>query len=87
MLSPTRDYLTRKTTSSLKEKNLKKEMDKLIYPNVEKIIGHNKIILIYTPIKRADETKVLDKKKIEQAIKECKNSKGDIHDKAVILLK
>jgi len=59
---------------------------KIIYPVAEKIIELNKIILRYIQTKKADETKVLSYKKIEEAIKECKSYKGDIHDKATSLL-
>ena len=58
----------------------------LIYPVPEKIIELNKIILRFLPLKKADEAKVLSIKKIQECIKECKENKGDIHEKATLLL-
>ena len=58
----------------------------LIYPVPEKIIELNKIILRFLPLKKADEAKVLSVKKIQECIEECKENKGDIHEKATLLL-
>ena len=38
-------------------------------------------------VKRADQPKVLSNHKIDSAIQECRETKGDIFDKAVVLLK
>ena len=61
------------------------EKENIIYPVPEKIIELNKIILFFIQIKKADEAKILNKNKIEETIEECKNHKGDIHDKATAL--
>ena len=37
-------------------------------------------------MKKADQPKVLSHSKIEEIIKECKNKKGNVYDKAITLL-
>lgn len=62
------------------------EKNNHIYPSPEKVIELNVLILKFTPIKRADTAKVLNFKRIEEAIKECKEHNGHIHDKTATLL-
>lgn len=68
-------------------KNIKKRMKKrVIYPTVEKIIEYNTLILNILQVKKADQPKVLSIEKIKESIEECKKEKGDIYDKATILM-
>lgn len=62
-------------------------MKKLIYLSENKIIENNFLVLQLIKVKKADQSKVLSHSKIADIIKECKNKKGDVYDKAVILLK
>ena len=56
------------------------------YPTVEKIIELNALVLVVIKVKKADKPMVLSRRKIEEAIENCKNNEGDIYDKAVVLL-
>ena len=62
-------------------------MAKIIYPNPEKIIEYNLLVLNIIYAKKADKPELISKSKLIDVIEECKNFKGDIYDKAVILLK
>ena len=62
-------------------------MRKLIYPSEDRIIKNNFLVLQIIDVKKADQPKVLSHSKIIDIIKECKNKKGDIYSKAVVLLK
>lgn len=62
-------------------------MKELSYPTSEKIIEYNLLILNIIKVKKADKPEVLSKQKIEEVVEECKSTKGDIFDKAVVLLK
>ena len=62
-------------------------MKKLIYPSEKKVIKNNFLILQIIKAKKADQSKVLSHSKLREIIEECKNNKGDIYDKAVILLR
>lgn len=62
-------------------------MVEIIYPIVEKIIEYNFLVLDLIKVKKADSPKVLSENKIREIIQECKESNGDVYDKAVILLK
>ncbi|HLD77514.1 MAG TPA: Fic family protein, partial [archaeon] len=57
------------------------------YPTVERIIDHNKAVLLLIRVKKADRPEVLGRQKLVDAIEACKNKDGDIYDKAVELLK
>ncbi|MBI1970934.1 type II toxin-antitoxin system death-on-curing family toxin [Candidatus Woesearchaeota archaeon] len=57
------------------------------YPTREKIIEYNLLILTIIKVKKADQSKVLSNHKIDLIIKECKQTRGDIYDKAISLLK
>ncbi len=59
----------------------------VFYPSVEKIVEFNLLALIIIKVKKADSPKVLSLFKISKAVDECKNLKGDIYDKAVVLMK
>ena len=62
-------------------------MVKIAYPTTNKIIEYNLIILNIIKVKKADKPEVLSYEKIKEVINECKKYKGDIYDKATILLK
>ncbi|MFH1391847.1 MAG: Fic family protein [Candidatus Diapherotrites archaeon] len=57
------------------------------FPSVEKVIEFNILALNIISVKKADSAKVLSKTKISEVLKECKGDRGDIYDKAVVLLK
>lgn len=57
------------------------------YPSVEKIIEFNLLSLSIIKVKKADSSRVLSRAKISAVLGACKESQGDIFDKAVILLK
>ena len=59
---------------------------KIIYPTVEKLINYNRYVLEKIKVKKADAPKVLSELKLQNIILKCKNFKGDIYDKASILL-
>lgn len=60
---------------------------KIIYPAEEKIIEFNLLALNILKVKKADKPEVLSYRKISGAIESCKGTKGDLYDKAAILLK
>ncbi len=62
-------------------------MSNVIYPEAEKIIEYNKILLKEIKIKKADQPKILSFLRLEEAIKNCKIIEGSIYDKAACLLK
>ena len=62
-------------------------MHEIIYPSIEKIIEYNLLVLDLIKVKKADSPKVLSVTKIKEVLDECQKLKGDIYDKAVVLLK
>lgn len=62
-------------------------MKNVTYPTPEKIIEYNLLALSIIKVKKADKAEVLSRAKIVDIIEGCKNLEGDIHDKAVFLLK
>ena len=60
---------------------------KIKYPSEEDIIEYNLLILSIIKVKKSDHAEILSYLKIKETIKECKETKGDIYDKAAILLK
>lgn len=62
-------------------------MRNIICPTLEKIIEYNLLLLDIIKAKKADKSELLSYSKLKQVIEECKNLKGDIYDKAVVLLK
>ena len=58
-----------------------------MYPTIEKIIEYNLLMLTVLKVKKADKAAVLSRSKIEDVLEECKRTKGDVYDKAVVLLK
>lgn len=59
---------------------------RVIYPTNEEIINYNRYVLEKIKVKKADSPKVLSELKLTEIISKCKNLKGDIYDKASILL-
>ncbi len=58
-----------------------------MYPSSDKIIEYNLLVLNLIKVKKADEAKVLSISRIYEIIEECKKNKGDLYDKALVLLK
>ncbi|MBI3033291.1 Fic family protein [Candidatus Woesearchaeota archaeon] len=59
----------------------------LLYPEVEKVVEYNYLILTLLKAKKGDQQKTLSAAKLFQVIEECKFNRGDIYDKAVVLIK
>ena len=57
------------------------------YPTEDQIIEYNILALSLIRAKKADKAEVLSYQKIKETIKACKHTKGDIYDKAIVLLK
>ena len=60
---------------------------KTIYPTPERIVEYNLLALNIIKVRKADKADVLSHTKLLGAVEDCKNSRGDVYDKAVILLK
>jgi len=59
----------------------------MIYPSAEDIIVMNQKVLKDVKVKRADAHKVLSRLKIETTLRHAEDAKGDVFDKAAVLLK
>ena len=57
------------------------------YPSEDRIIQHNIFVINFINVKKADEAKVLNKNKLVVVLQDCMDRKGDVYDKAVVLLK
>lgn len=62
-------------------------MEELVYPTPGRIIELNLLVLSMIRAKKADRPQLLDRARLSQVIEDCKESEGDVYDKAVILLK
>src|SRR3989344_7983101 len=62
-------------------------MAEIVYPTSDKIIEYNYLSLQFIKVKKADQPEVLSYSKINDVLKDCENKKGDIYDKAAVLLK
>ncbi len=62
-------------------------VQKINYPNPEKIIEYNMLALNILKVKKADKPEVLSYARIKEVIEDCTEKKGDLYDKAVVLLK
>ena len=62
----------------------KKEIE---YLSTEKITEYNFLVLLIIKAKKADQHKVLSSTRLNQIIKGCENTMGDIYDKATFLFK
>ncbi len=62
-------------------------MNTIKYPNSEKIIEYNKLLLKEIKVKKADQPKILSYIKLKESIASCKKIKSGIYDKAGCLLK
>ena len=56
-------------------------------PSMEKIIEFNVLALAIIKAKKSDHSKVMSEIKIMEVLEDCERNKGDIYDKAAILLK
>lgn len=61
-------------------------MKTMIYPTTERIIEYNLLVLNIIKVKKADKPEVLNKQKIIDIVKQCKELNGDIYDKAAFLM-
>lgn len=59
----------------------------IYYPSIERIVEYNILVITLIKAKKADAAKVLSVNKIMSIIEECEDNKGDIYDKALVLLK
>ncbi len=59
----------------------------LYYPTPERIIEYNLLAIAFLKTKKADSPKVLNKSKLNKVINLCKQERGDMYDKAVVLCK
>ena len=62
-------------------------MPEISYPTSDRVIEYNYLALQFIKVKKADKPKVLSYNKIVEIIKDCKAKKGDVYDKAVVLLR
>ncbi len=61
-------------------------MTRTVYPTVEELIETNKRVLREIRVKKADRHHVLSKASLEGALQRTKAERGDIYDKAAVLL-
>jgi len=61
-------------------------MTELHYPTIEHIIEFNHLALALIKAKKADRPSVLSRQKLSETIEECQKTKGDVYDKATVLL-
>ena len=61
-------------------------MAELAYPSVAELIETNRKVLKEIRAKRADQHRVLSRPKLAQAIQKARDEKGDVYDKAAVLL-
>lgn len=57
------------------------------YPTAEEIVEANAVVVAEINVRKADKHEVLSKSKIEEILENVKAAKGDLFDKAVVLLK
>ena len=62
-------------------------MNEIKYVSKEKLIELNILILNQIKVKKADKAEILSNLKIHNIIDSHKNKKGDLYDKAIVLLK
>ena len=62
-------------------------MSEISYPTSDRIIEYNYLALQFIKVKKADKPKVLSYNKLIGIIKDCKTKKGDVYEKAVVLLR
>jgi len=59
----------------------------VLYPSVDKVIEFNLLALNVIKVKKSDSAKVLSKSKVLDVLDSCKALRGDLYDKAVVLLR
>ena len=59
----------------------------MYYPTVARIQEINLLVLSFIKVKKADEPKLLSASKLYDVLSACEETEGDVHDKAIILLK
>jgi len=53
---------------------------------MDEIIEYNMLVLNIIKVKKADKPEVLSREKISKVIEDCKKLRGDIYDKATLLM-
>lgn len=66
---------------------LQKMKQRIVYPSVDRVIEYNILALTIIQVKKADRHGVLSRDRLGHIINNCKESEGDIYDKAVCLFK
>ncbi len=61
-------------------------MQEIWYPTPEHVAENNILILSILPAKKKDQPKVLSYQRLADAIAGCKEYKGDLYEKAAVLL-
>ena len=61
-------------------------MSDAIYPSIDELVETNRRVLGEIRVKKADQHKILSKKALEIALAKARSEKGDIYDKAAVLL-
>ncbi len=59
----------------------------MYYPTIERVIEYNLLALSLLKVKKADKAAILSKSKLSAVIHTCQEEKGNIYDKAIMLLK
>lgn len=62
-------------------------MRELRYPDVEKIVELNALAITAMYAKKSDKAELKSHSKVAQVLEDCKIQKGNVYDKAVVLLK
>ena len=62
-------------------------MVKYKYPTQKQIIGYNKLVLTQFKVKRKDVHMILDRRLINNAIQSSRVKKGDVEEKAAVLMR
>jgi len=57
-----------------------------IYPSIDELVETNRRVLREIRVKKADQHKILSRKALEIALAKARAEKGDIYDKAAVLL-
>ena len=61
-------------------------MKEFIYPRPERIIEYNILVLTKVKVKKADRSEVLSRRKLDAALESVQEHKGDLYNKAALLL-
>jgi len=59
---------------------------RVVYPSVETIVEYNELALNLLKVKKSDKSALLNRIKLASVIDACRKKKGDIFDKAIVLI-